>query len=119
MAAWQPGQSGNPAGRPKKNRALTAILESALNKTTDTPAGKTKRKQIIAEHITLAAAEGRVELPDGTTMELAPREWIDLLKWLYAHIDGPPRAEMDITSGGQPLAAPVVYLPEVKPDDGG
>lgn len=115
---FQKGASGNPSGRPPKNRALTAILETALNKTVDTAEGRVKRKRIIAEHITLAATEGRVVLPDGETMELGPREWIDLLKWLYAHIDGPPRAELDITTDGKPIA-PIVYLPEIKPDDEG
>lgn len=114
---FKPGQSGNPNGRPPKNRALTAILETALNKTADTPDGRVKRKRIIAEHITLAATEGRVVLPDGETMELGPKEWIDLLKWIYSHIDGPPRAEIDVTSDGKPLASPIVYLPAVNEGD--
>lgn len=112
---FQKGASGNPGGRPPKNRALTAILETALNKTVDTTEGRVKRKRMIAEHITRAATEGRVILPDGETMELGPKEWIDLLKWLYGHIDGPPRAELDITTQGQPIG-PSVYLPQITED---
>lgn len=40
MARYEPGQSGNPRGRPPKERALTAILQAELGKTVDLPDGR-------------------------------------------------------------------------------
>lgn len=48
---------------------------------------------------------------------LAGVQWCIDRRCQLLGLDAPKR--QDITSGGQPLAAPVVYLPEVKPDDGG
>jgi hypothetical protein len=44
---------------------------------------------------------GEVEFPDGKKMLLSPMDWKDFVKWIYGHIDGPPRAEIDVTSLGE------------------
>jgi hypothetical protein len=43
---------------------------------------------------------GEVEFPDGKTMRLAPQDWKDFVKWLYGHIDGPPKTELDLNTNG-------------------
>ena len=104
MARFQKGQSGNPSGRPKKDRALTSILERALSHTLldNADGGVIKsRKRIMARLVSEAATEGRVMFPDGTGMQLAPQDWMNFIKWIYAHVDGPPRAELDVTSKGE------------------
>ncbi len=55
-----------------------------------------------------AALTGKARLPEDAegqvkTLSLAPKDWVDLVKWLYTQIDGPPKAEVDVTSGGEPL----------------
>ena len=51
---------------------------------------------------------GIITFPDGKLLTLSPTDWKDLLKWIYAHVDGPPKAELDVTSGGERLE--VVYV---------
>lgn len=60
---WEPGQSGNPAGRPKKGMALTDILAEKVD------------KEAIAERLIELAME---------------RGDITALKYIYDRIDGKP-----------------------------
>lgn len=110
---WKPGESGNPNGRPLKNRALTTILEQAGNKTVLDKATdkRAARKRILARLVWQLATEGKVILPNGTGLELDPEDWIGLVKWIYQHIDGPPKSEMDLTSGGEKI------IVTISPDD--
>ena len=38
-----------------------------------------------------------VTLPDGRTIEVEPKDWLETVKWLYAHVDGPPKAQTEQT----------------------
>jgi hypothetical protein len=103
MPQFQPGQSGNPRGRPKKDRALTDILERAGSKTVDIDGTNVSGRRLLARMVWQGLMTGEVEFPDGKTMRLAPQDWKDFVKWLYGHIDGPPKAELDITSDGKQI----------------
>ena len=92
------GVSGNPKGRPKKNRALTEILERAGAKTLDVNGKRSSSKQLVASMVWEGVTTRRVTFPDGETITLLPYHWLELVKWLYAHVDGPPKQELDIQS---------------------
>lgn len=109
---FQQGKSGNPNGRPPKNRALTDLLEAAGNKTIDRDGKKTARKHIVASLAWELLTTGETKLPSGEVLKLSPQDWIGLYKWIYQHIDGPPKSEVDVTSGGEPIKGYVGFTPE-------
>lgn len=106
MGRFQKGQSGNPAGRPPKNRSLTDLLEKAGDVTIHLE-GETRRvarKRLVAELVWRLATEGKATMPDGTVLRLDPKDWINTVRWIYQHIDGPPTAALDLTTGGDKIA---------------
>ena len=118
---WKPGKSGNPAGRPPKERALTHILETAGSKTIDDQDKRASRKQVLARLVWEVATTGKALMPDGATLQVDPKDWFDVTKFLYQHIDGPPKTSLDITSDGGPIQVTITRKAEgsnsATPDD--
>ena len=94
---WQKGQSGNPRGGPKKNRALTAILERAGNQTLDVGGEHISGKRLIARLAWDVATKGEAILPSGRMLVVAAQDWFDVVKWIYTHIDGPVKQSMEVS----------------------
>lgn len=46
-------------------------------------------------------------------MELSVKDWMDMLWKVYGQVDGPPKSEVDITSDGEKITGPQVFLPQV------
>lgn len=42
-----------------------------------------------------AVAYGKITLLNGDKLILSPEMWMDVAKWLYNRIDGPPKQEID------------------------
>jgi len=61
------------------------------------------------------ATTGWATFPDGSQLKCSPSDWLGVVKFLYGQIDGPPKTEMDLTTGGEPL--PVIILPPLEPVD--
>lgn len=107
--SWKPGQSGNPKGRPPKQRALTTILEKAGNRTMPVGDKRKGRKHVLAEMLWSAVTTGKLIFPaeseadEPKVLELDGDDWFDVVQFLYKHIDGPARSEVDVTSGGEKL----------------
>lgn len=87
---FKPGQSGNPKGRPKKDRALTAILERAGSRTVEIDGKAVSGRQLMARQVWEGITTGEVTFPGGKKLQLSPQDWKDFVKWAYSHIDGPP-----------------------------
>lgn len=94
---WVKGVSGNPKGRVPKARALTAILEKAGSATVDAGGDKkVARKRLIAAMAWEAVTTGYIKFPDGISRMIGVGDWIDIVKWIFAQIDGPPKIEQSI-----------------------
>lgn len=100
--AFTKGQSGNPKGRPAKSRALTEILKSAGNATLPIEVETRKRdgtvvketrvvakKRLVAQLAWEVVATGKATFPDGSVLAFTSRDWLETVKWIYTHIDGP------------------------------
>lgn len=104
MPPWQKGQSGNPSGRKPKNRALTDILEKAGAATLTADGKKISGKRLMAQLLWEAVTTGKAHFPDGRTLEIAPQDWLAIVKFLYQHIDGPAKSEIELSgAGGGPI----------------
>jgi len=125
--SFKPGQSGNPKGRPPKNRAMTEILIAAgKKKASDGEGGTVARNKLLAEMIWKASTGGEVtfhatnrEFGASRTLQLKLPEWIDFVKWLVEQMDGRLSISMkleDDTEAATPStpsqSGPVFYLPE-------
>ena len=111
---WKPGQSGNPKGRPPKNRALTDLLAKAGSKTLEDVDGKKRNsKRILARLMWEFVINGSARFPDGTVVAAKDSDdWLAAAKFIYQHIDGPPPKEIDLTSGGQPIKTYITVSPD-------
>ena len=108
---WKKGQSGNPNGRPLKNRTLTEILKRTGCKTVlDTDGKRRSGKRVLARLVWEIALQGEATLPSGNQLKASPNDWIGIVKWIYAQIDGPPRSELDVTSDGEPVKVTMIEV---------
>ena len=120
MARFQKGQSGNPAGRPRKGYALTELLETQLNKTApDIDGKKHANKRILARVAIEAATTGSVTFPKvgpngevyNVTEKLEARDWIAWAKYIIDRIDGPAAQRFEHTGkDGGPIEVDTIEL---------
>lgn len=99
MPPYQKGQSGNPNGRPPKSRALTEILKRAGGRMVEVNGEKVSGRRLMARLLWQAAESGEVTLPSGEKLVFGPRDWFEVVKFLYQHIDGPPPQTLDLGDG--------------------
>jgi len=89
-ASWKPGQSGNPAGRPKKDWTWKELLEEAAEEIIEIKgkdgaiSARKELKKLVARKLLTLAAGGNVQ---------AARE-------LMNRMDGMPQQKVDVEASG-------------------
>ncbi len=84
---WKPGQSGNPKGRPSNKQILTEILR-AKGDVVMTIGGEGKTaKEVLAAAVWQFVTSGEVSLAGKTLQAESVREWANVVKWLYTHLE--------------------------------
>jgi hypothetical protein len=68
------------------------LLEAAGSQTVEVGDKKLSAKRFMAQAVWSIVTTGKVTLPDGREWTVEPDEWLDTVKWIYQHIDGPPKA---------------------------
>ncbi len=105
---FQPGQSGNPAGRPKKGDAWADIIAEAMEDNAGELTGRTQDdkstiRQAVTRRMILNALGGDVKAA----------------QWLADRESGKPgqRLEMEITDAPSPLVLPEEQIDEIYQDN--
>lgn len=104
------GKSGNPKGRPPKKRTLTNLLEKGGNQKFTLGDDKLAAKTLMVQRAWQGLATGFITFADpdsGKVMSfpLDAQQYIALMRLVLGQIDGPPKAELDVTSEGKAIAA--------------
>ena len=53
-------------------------------------------KRYLADMVWQVVMTGEAVLPEGKKMVVSAQDWKDFIKWIYAHIDGPPSVPVDM-----------------------
>lgn len=94
--SWQPGESGNPAGRPPKRRVLTAMLSRAGAAPVTVNGKRLAGRRWLARALWELVTTGQSSFPDGTAIAVDPIGWFEIVKWIFGQVDGPPRQDLDV-----------------------
>lgn len=95
--------SGNPKGRPPKQRALSDALRLRGAATIEYEGKRYSGGRFVARMLWELVALGVTHFADGTELRAKAIGWFEIVKFIYAQVDGPPRAQVDVTTDGEPI----------------
>lgn len=86
---WGKGKSGNPKGRPRGKRSLTDLLRKGGKRMVFDDIGHLlPANETLANLVWDLMVRGQVSLSGNVYIMRSVDEWLDAVKWLYAHVDG-------------------------------
>ncbi len=100
---WQKGQSGNPNGRPPRGRALTELLQLAGEELVVYEGERLPGKQVMASLLWQLATTGSAKLASGRKLTVGSATWLEVIKFIYGQVDGPPPKDVNVSSEGTPI----------------
>ncbi len=92
---WKQGESGNPKGRPQRNRILTEVLRLQGQAPIEVNGEIMTAQEVVAKAVWHLAAHGEVWLSGRRLTAESVNDWIAVVKWLYTHIEPPKLHEAD------------------------
>lgn len=117
---FQPGRSGNPAGRPKKGKSLTDLLTTYLNRKGE--GDPVARKQKLVEELYHGAVGRVIRHPVTQDVEKVIPGDPSLLRYIFDRIDGRPEIFQNLDAnieGGGVLVVPGVSASEEEWEEAG
>lgn len=114
---WEPGKTGNPKGRPRKERALSERLRAAGSKTVEIDGKRVSGSIVTAQLAWEGLTAGKVRFPGDTEdTVLTFAEWLTLAKFVYGQTEGPPPAAVEHSGpDGGPIQVKTYVT--ISPDD--
>lgn len=124
---WKTGNSGNPAGRPPKSRALTDTLAAAGRaKVMDADGKPVARSKLLSEMIWTLIIAGQLQFlasnrndenrRGDVQFEIKPGDWFEIVKWLFKQVDGDFaliwQTETDDGDDAAVETEPILYIPD-------
>lgn len=106
------GNIANPKGRPPNSRALSALLRAAGEKKIRKNGHFVPRNELVAEGVYELLTLGETILPNKKKITVTARDWLELVKFVHTHVDGPARIDVDLSTGGMPVKAYIGFSPE-------
>lgn len=96
-------------GMPKGNREVAAAIAAAGDALVMTEDGRyASRRDVVANAVWEVLLTGELTLSDGSAVRVdSISEWFSILKWVGAHLDGPPVTLADARSTN--MVVRVVY----------
>ncbi len=97
--SWKKGHSGNPAGISRittTSRYLSRLLQEVGAQ--PCPDGERTNAELLADLVWQGVTTGEVRFPiqGDNLMVLGVQRWLEMVKFIYGQVDGPPKAEMDL-----------------------
>jgi hypothetical protein len=94
------GVSGNPNGRPTKDRSLTHLLDASISKTIEVDGKKVSGKAIASQLVTDVVTTGRLKFPGELEASvISVKDWLEFVKWFYEYCE-PPVKKLGGHDGG-------------------
>jgi hypothetical protein len=90
---WTAGQSGNPKGRPPKQRMLTDLLRIEGEKSIVVGGEEVAGQEALAKAVWQFALTGEVWLSGKRLVAESVKEWASVVKWLYMQVEPPTAVE--------------------------
>jgi len=109
---FKPGNVANPTGRPVGQRSIADALRREGQRKVKHKGHWVSQVDVMASMVYSAVTTGQAVLVGDKTLTLNPKLWVDLVKFVSVHVDGPAKAELDITTGGQPLKTYIGFTPD-------
>jgi hypothetical protein len=63
------------------------------------------------------ATQGYCVMPDGSRLEFAPKDWFEVIQWIYDRVDGKPIQAQDVNLQGEPLLTVIVRYADTEHDN--